>query len=392
MHFPTLKYPRLCRLLPYVVVLGCAIVPIVVVCCLHINEYIKIAVVFGVLIALLAYLSRYFMVLMSMDAMLATLSCYRTARKQYTLSATRSEEAIRRSILGFGRKCDPSPLQPQPFALRYRFSQPMTIYSKGIERILAAYDVDLLDKHTYKRILSSGKTNSIALEGRQKAHFLDKDQKRSPLHRVTVVLILARHIDPFLLASLYDLACKEDGDEWENCTIPCIVDLENNTCVFNSIRLPYCGYSYPVKNRGIRMIKKYVFGGNLNLRDNHSFLLPVKDVDPESSLWAFWKNLNNELVDGERQMNRRFNSLGEREICVTEDSLYLMWDHRGICQTIKLDAAKKQVLVEKVDVWVYPNARPISKKILRQIEDRITDYYARQGYQVSFVDLEDILE
>ena len=52
----------------------------------------------------------------------------------------------------------------------------MTVYSSGIERIVAAYEVDYLDRENYRDIFSSAKTNSKVLIGKKKARFLDSQQ------------------------------------------------------------------------------------------------------------------------------------------------------------------------------------------------------------------------
>ena len=388
MNIPKLKYPRLCRILTYVVVIGCGLLPILIVFSLPTADVVRVIVILASLIGLLFYLARNFMVLMMMDMALASLSCYRTARTQYALPANRTADAIRRSILRYGIQCDPSPVQPQPAALRYKFSNPITIYSRGIERVIAAYEVDLLDKDMYRNIFSSAKTNSKALIGRKKALFLDKQQKKQSLHRVTVVMILAHRVEPQLIPNLYDLVCKQCGDENENCIVPCVVDLSHHTCVFNCVRIPYIGFEYAAKNRGIRIVKNMVFGGRLNLSGNTHFLEPIRDVNPEESLWDFWKELHHQFVGADRETKRRFESMSERETIIVGDVLYLKWDQRGICQTIELDTENKIARIESVTDWFYPKTQPIGKKTIAKIEEHITSYYAKQGYTVEFVGID----
>lgn len=397
MNIPKLKYPRLCRILTYVVVLGCGLLPILIIFSLPAPDIVRVIVILGSLIGLLFYLFRNFMVLMMMDMALASLSCYRTARKQYTLPTNRTADRIRRSILRYGTQCDPSPILPQPAALRYKFSNPVTVFSRGIERVIAAYEVDLLDREMYRDIFSSAKTNSKALTGRKKAIFLDKVQKKQSLHRVTVTVILAHKVDPQMIPDLYELVCKQCGDEDENCIVPCVVDLAHHTCVFNCLRVPYVGFGYAVKNRGIRIIKNKVFGGNLNLHGNTHFLEPIRNkdpegsfMDPEDSLWDLWKELHHQLIGAGKETKRRFEALSEREITTVEDVLYLKWDQRGICQTVELDTENKIARVESVANWFYPKMQPIGKKIIKEIEEHITSYYAKQGYVVEFVDIETI--
>ena len=55
--------------------------------------------------------------------------------------------------------------QYTPSALRYKFSNPMTVYTRGIEKAVAAYEVDFLTHEAYRDIFSSAKVNSTALIG-----------------------------------------------------------------------------------------------------------------------------------------------------------------------------------------------------------------------------------
>ena len=387
MKQPKLKYPRLCRILTYVVVIGAGLLPIFLVFQFPVPDIIKIIVLFTSLIGLLIYLVKNFMILMMMDMMLAMLSCYRTARKLYYLPKNRTADAIRRSILRYGTVCAPAPIKPAPSALRYKFGNPMTVYNSGIERVVAAYEVDLLDRDMYRDIFTSAKVNSKALIGRKKAKFLDSQQKKQPLHRVTVILILAHKVDPTLSTELYDLVCKQCGDENENCIVPCVVDLENHTCVFNCLRVPFVGFGYAVKNRGIRIIKNRIFGGFLPLSNEH-MLPPVKDADPEMSLWDLWKELHHQFVGAERKTKRQFEAMDDREVRIVDDLLFLKWDQRGVCQEIQMDTEKKTVMVEPVTNWTYPKSQPIGKKLIQKITDHINDYFTKNGYSVVFMELE----
>ena len=387
MNQPKLKYPRLCRILTYIVVIGTGLLPTILFFNLPVPDGLKVIVLLGSLIGLLIYLIRNFLVLMMMDMVLAMESCYRTARSKYHLPQHRSADAIRSSILRYGVSCDPSPIKPTPSALRYKFSNPMTVYSRGIEKVVVAYEIDLLTRDLYRDIFSSAKTNSRFLTGRKKARFLDKEQKKQPLHRVTVIVILAHKIDAPLVPELYDLVCKQCGNEDEDCLVPCVIDLENHTCVFNCLRVPYVGFNYAVKNRGIRIIKNRVFGGSLPLTDEYR-LSSMKDADPEMSLWDFWRELHHQVVGAERKTKKQFEAMSEREIRMIGDVLYLKWDQRGICQAVEFDTESKTAKVESVTNWAYPKSQPIGKKTIRKIEDYILSYFQKQEYTVTFITFE----
>lgn len=382
MNFPKLKHPILCRFTPYVVVLGCSLLPIILVFRFPVPDGVRLVVLLGSLAGLLIYIMRNFLVLMALDITLASLSCMRTARTEYPLY--RSPEAIRKSVLRYGHSCEPVATTPQPAALRYRFSSPMTVYSRGIERVIAAYETEHLEGELYRSILRSAKVNSKALTGRKKALFLDSTQKKQPLHRVTVVLILAHHVDPTLIPHLYDTVCKQCGREDTDCVVPCVVDLEHNRCVFNSLRLVYAGFGYPVKNRGIRIIRHLVFGGSLPWKDNPHILKAARKYDPEASLWKLWRDAHNQILGADRAVKRRFRQMVPGEITEEGGSLYLLWDQRGICQKVALDEDSLTAAVSPVTQWTYPEARPIGKKTIRKIEEAITVFYEKQGYKAVF--------
>lgn len=384
MKFPKLKYPRLCRLTPYVVVIGIGALPIVLGYALPIPEELQALILIGSLVGLLVFLLKNFMALMMLDVYLAALCCLCTARKRYRLPRRRTADAIRRSILRFGRACQPACVVPEPTALRYRFSQPMSIYSRGIERVIAAYEADMLTRETYRNILRSAEINSRSLIGKKKAWFLDRQQKTAPLHRVTVVPILARQVDPAL--DLYSLVCKNCGDEESSCTLPCVVNLSDQSCVFNCQRLPYVGFGYPVKNRGIRLIRKRIFGGNLNLKEGEGLLDSDQDFGPEDTLWDVWKLIFQEIIGSKKKLRQRFETLPARKVVVEGESLLLKWDDRCVCQWTETDEDRRVVQVEALSKWAYPKTQPISKEQTRAIEEAIRTYFAGKGCTVEFVD------
>lgn len=385
MKHPKLKHPGICRLLSYVVVLGCAFLPVWLVFSLTKLDSLRVLVSFTALIGLLIYLLRNFLLLMSLDTVLALLCCYRTARTQYTLPPGRTPEAIRNSILRYGISCTPTPILPHPAALRYRFSRPATVYSRGIERVIAAYETDFLDKETYLSIFRSAKANSRALAGKQKAFFLDRQQEKAPLHRVTVLLILAHRLDSKMSAGLYDYLCKQCGSEDTDCIVPCVVDLSTRSCVFNCLRVPYTGLNYAVKNRGIRIVKYRVFGGTFCLRENRQHLALPQDMNPEDTLWDLWKELHCQFIGTDKKTRRCLASMTEKELRTENGLLYLKWDHRGICQRVVLNPENKHVKVEKATLWSYPKPQPVSKSAIRAMEAHITSYYAKLGYSAEYI-------
>lgn len=385
--YPKLKNALLCRILVYIVVLSAFILPIVIIFCLgfvpiNIRGFLALAICIGMIV----YLFKNFVVLLFLDCTFSLVRCYNTARTWYALPRHRSVRQIERSISRYGKKCPPAPIMPQPTELRYRFCHPLTVYSSGIEKVIAAYHTDYLDADKYRAIFSSAKTNSKALIKKKKALFLDKNQKKAPLNRVTVLLIFAQKVEENLSDKLYELVCKQCGDKFEDVMIPCVIDMEQRGCVFNCFRLPYIGFGYPAQNRGCRLVKRIVFGGRLRLAENDHFVEPVKDLDPEESLWVFWRNIHNEFVGSVRKMKKQFASMSDRAIVLDDDTLYIKWGKRGVCLSVQLDALWKRAMVEDVHSWSYPTTNLIAKKTAQEIRQKITGYFAEKGYVVAFSD------
>ena len=385
MSFPKLKNPVLCRVLSYVVVIGGCSIPSIIAFNLNVPEAVKGVSFLVSLIIMVIYIMKNFVALMMLDMALATYACYTDARKQYVLPPDVTKDKICRRILRYGTKCQATYKNPEPLALRYKFSSPVTVYNSGIERVIAVYETDFLDREIYNSIISSAKRNSVALRGKKKARWIDKEQKKAPLNRVAVAVIFAENVDFQLSNGLYSTVCGNCGNEEKDCVIPCVINLSDRTCVFNSVRVGYVGLSYAVKNRGISFIKRYIFGGNMNLKENRNYVECELEIDPEETLWDLWKRMNN-MVKDDKEDKKLFEHLGDKEIRVDDDFLILKWGERGIAEMIKFDDNNKTVIVTPFEYWSYPKVQPIGKQAKKQMEEYIASFYANKGYKVTFSD------
>ena len=379
----------LCRILVYVVVLGGFIAPIITVANLKfVPEAIKVIVGIGLAVGLLIYLLKNFVLLMAMDVGLAVLRCHNTARKHFILPESFSEQKVERRINRFGKEYEPSAISPRPETLRYKSNAPMTIYSSGIEKIIATYHIDFLDKNQYQLIVNSATANSKALKGKKKHCFLDKSQKSSPLNRVTVIVIYAKQVDEKLKNNLFDAVCKNGGDGFDTAVLPCVVDLEKQICTFDSMRMPYTGFQYPVKNRGIKIIRKYLFNNKFPFADSPDMLAPIKDMDPEQSLWNFWKTMKKELVSDDKNMKKRFEKMKHRDIIFEDGYIYLKWEDHGLWISVELNEELRMAEIDPIDSWDYPKSHKIAKAAIKEIEILINTYFAGLEYTTKYISYE----
>ena len=264
----------------------------------------------------------------------------------------------------------------------------MTIYSSGIEKIIATYHIDFLDKNQYQLIVNSATANSKALKGKKKHRFLDKSQKSSPLNRTTVIVIYAKQVDEKLRNSLFDVVCKNGGDGFDTAILPCVVDLEKQICTFDSMRMPYTGFQYPVKNRGIKIIRKYLFNKKFPFADSPDTLDTIKDMDPEQSLWDFWKTMKKELVSDDKNMKKRFEKMKHRDIIFEDGYIYLKWEDDGLWISVELNEELRMAEIDPIDSWDYPKSHKIAKATIKEIKTLINTYFAGLGYTTKYISYE----
>lgn len=386
MKFPKIKHALLSRIMVYVAVLGAFILPAVIVCLIDpIPEPIKAIFTIAMVIGLVVYIIKNFPFLMITDTMLAMLHCHNTARTQFPIPKHRSLDAIERRFATYGMKCEPMPIIPRPTHLRYKLSSSMTVYASAIERVVAVYHTDYLDAEEYRAIFNSITTNSKGLIGKKKPLLMDKQQRSAPLNRVTVAVIFARSVDDTLMPRLYETLNKQDGDGVSTSILPCIIDTGKGVCVFNSVRLPYVGFGYPVKNRGIALIRKFVFGGRLPLRGNPHTVKSNLDLDPEMSLWEYLRKTKADMLRESKRDEERFKNMEHGELIYDDGILYVKWQDRGACVAVELNEEGMVAEVDPIFHWFYPKTSEVAKDTRAEIIALITADLTERGYTITII-------
>ncbi len=394
MKFPKLKYVRFCRILTYITVLGAFITPIIIVINIkYIPEMVKLGIFVALMLGLLFYILKNIFNLMFLDASLAALSCYLTARRQFDMPKNFDVEKFEKRISSFGEACVPDTRKIMPDVLQYKFTSSITIFSKGSEKVVSVYRVDCLNEKSYSDVYWSAMANSNLLKGRKKPKLLDKNQQDAPLNRVTVVFIIASRIDADFEERLLKTIKKQGFDGWEVSFLPCVIDVAKQICIFDSERLGYIGFGYPVKNRGIRIIRKYLFGGKLPLAENPYMLESRLDADPEQSLWEYWGNINREARDDRKKSkedNRRFEEMSHGDIIFEGDEVYVKWEKQGTVVIVEEDKEARKVRIFPIESWDYPKANLISNRTVKDIQKELENYFSQKGYSCEFVSEEEL--
>ena len=377
----------LCRILTYLVVICPPLLFTILVPNLSfLGTTIQVLLILGTWVAVLFYILKNFPILMGLDMMLGQAHCRNTARKRFALPKAFSVERAKRRLLRFGKSCTPTALMPKPQILQYQSKASWMIYSSGTEKVIVAYSVECLDKALYLSIVRSANANSKALLGKKKHFYLDKSQYENPLHRVTVIVLFANRVAPEFVDELSEIVCKQNGDGFDEAILPCVVDLETRFVTFDSERIVYTGLSYPVRNRGIRLIRKCLFGGKFTYETSPDTLEPR--LDPEQSLWDLWRTLKQELAQGKTEDQQRYENMKHKELVFENGYIYLKYENRGVWLAVDLDEENKVAEVDAIHTWYYPRDGKIEKETIKELRTIITSYFATQGYQTKYLSLD----
>ena len=386
MRYPRIKRAALCRAIIIAKFLLISFIPVIIACLFKTDNSLLNAVIIlsGLLpgIFVIVYLIKNYSFLMTSDALLSLIRNTLRARKKYISAEGFSEEKILSRAERFGRPCNPAVISPRPETLRCRSDASMTVWSGGIEKIIAVYRTDRLDKDCYSGIISSAKANSKALKGK-KRRFQDSNRKSMDPDRVAVVIILAKTVDLEFGEGLWDRVVKDSADGRDGCLVPCVVDLAGRSCVFDGMADPYIGFGYPVKNRGLRIIRRMVFGGKLPLDSSPDTVELPEGLDAEENLWSFLKRQKKELVLDEKNERRIFESMNHGDV-VDEDGIviYVKCGERGVYLIYTLDKETMTAEVEEPLLWQYPKSNLISDGYRKEIYRIIDSYFANLGYAV----------
>lgn len=152
------------------------------------------------------------------------------------------------------------------------------------------------------------------------------------------------------------------------------------------MQIPYTGYQYPMKNRGIKMIKKYIFHGRFPYKKSPDFLIPIEDdFDYNQSLWEFWKNCKQEINFEIKREKKRFQKMEHGEIIFEDNYIYVKWEEQGICVSVDIDEEQKTAEIDTIDLWHYPKANKISKNTIHNLKSIINTYFAQMGYSTKYI-------
>lgn len=379
MKFPRLKNALLCRILVYLIVLGSFIAPVIIVASLgFIPEFLKIIIGIVLIFCLLIYLIKNFAFLMAMDIGLAVLHCHNSARKCFVLPPFFSVQKVEKRISQFGKKYEPITISSYPKTFQYKSKTSIIGSAKRVEKIILTYHTEFLDKNSYHIILNSAKANAKNIK-------MECANKEAKLNQVAVIVIYAKQVEEKFRSSLFDVISKNGGDGFNTAVLPCVVDLEKEICTFDSKRIPYTGFQYPIKNSGIKIIRKYLFNNKFPFSKSSDTLEVNMDFNPEQSLWSFWRMTKKEVILNNKKAKKRFEKMEHRTVIFEDGYIYLKWKENGLWVSAELNEELKTVEIDDFYSWDYPKSNKIAKDTIKDIKNLINTYFTQIGYNTKYI-------
>lgn len=177
-----------------------------------------------------------------------------------------------------------------------------------------------------------------------------------------------------------------NGEDGENSSfLPCVVDLGGRRCFFDSTREIYEGFgAYPAKNRGIRLIRKLVFGGKLPLAESPERVRGRLVPDTDQGLFRWISGMHRDIVKELREDKKRYRSMCDGEIVFEDGCIYLKWKDRAIMTSAELDSGSMTAEIGEIEFWDWPTKGPVAGAKIAEMKRRIDEYFGRMGYRTNY--------
>lgn len=395
MKWPKLKHPLLCN----VVLVGSVMAPPILSLFLpalpvaaYIPPILLAVIILSPWIGALWFMISHFAILMMTSMCLEMYQAYLHGRRHFTCSKNGKDPAtIRKRILRrvgrFGSPYEVKAVPPELLIIRYKNSPSATVYFHRIEKLLLVYEVEELDKDTFRKLWQSAHAMTNLISKEQKPLYR-KPRGHSKDNSVSVAaVILANTVSPDVAADLAETEAKME----DRHVLFCAVELSTAKYYFDNQKEPFL-FHYPTKNRVVNLVHRRVFGGRVPLRNNPHMLpapmwLERDHFDPEDSLWSFMKYAKKELKGIGRSDKKRFQEMQDGTVIPDDGWLYCKLGERVSAMMVdddENDPQKKQVILSLN--WEYPKSNRISKKDNATIRALTEEFLRGQGFGVTFVD------
>ncbi len=392
MKYPQIKHTAWCRAILYGVPLVICFIGFLPALLEGILPVVfLIVLMFLILFAVIAFVLIYRTTLSAMEVQITLSHNLRSAKTRYKLSADNTTASIRARINDYGKQCALPNNVPSLTAMRYLRQDSRSAYSRGAESVVLSFAVDALDEQSLAALLCSAKDLAVTQWGKEPPRAPSRAQNGALLQRVCVVVLVADRVAPSLRENLFSILQSYTNDELADVFMPCVIDMQENSIVFDSVRSSWDECSLRTgKNRGYRIIRELVFGGVLTPHDTAIDVASLISFDHEESLWALWRRYRREHKLAQQ---RPTEPVTLKDDCVTigNNCFFLKHGQRavwkspydGVWLSVILQPETHTAVVDSM-VNMYRYERQITDKASLTDPYRITRFFEDYGYTVKF--------
>lgn len=388
MKFPKLTKPILTMIISYLPI----ILPFGIVCAYLIlftdgeMNLLRIFALIGSTVVSLIFIIKNFGFYIFSDVLLQEIHVWQKARQYFESDINgrdlkTAEEIISRRCRFFGKEINPTRNDNLVF---YRLSRKNsgTVNWSRIDKNFLVYSVPFLDEKIYAEIISSARANIKAEDKPFKPTiFTDKEQRKAPICKCSVVLILAESVSPYV----FEKAVKCSQNNYDGCFMPCVADLSSGRYYFDSLKETFMA-AIPQKNKTISLITRLAFGGKLPLKDNDK-MLPC-EIDSEifeMTLWDLIKLYRKSVKEGEEETGKFINKMKTDEVRIDESLVFYKMEKKTAVMMFSEDEENEKKIEVTLDAeYEYPVNGKFTISEMNRIKKRITEELTGMGYEVSF--------
>lgn len=389
MKFPKLTTPILTMVISYLPI----ILPFLIVVSYRLlftdgeMDFWGLIELFGSLGFALFFIIKGFGFFIFSDVILQEIHVWQKAR-QYFESDINGRDLItaRNKISGrctlFGKQINPE--SNDDWLILYRLSRrnSSTVNWSRIDKHFLVYGTEYLDEKSYAEIIISARANIKKQDKPFKPTiFTDKQQRKAPLCKYSVVVILAERISPYVI----EKAGKSIQNNYDGCMMPCVADLSTGRYYFDSLAETTVS-ERPQKNRSISLIKHLVFGGKLPLKNNDKMLQCEVDAEfLEMTLWDLIKFYRKIVKEGNRETDEFIKKMKFDEVKLDESLVfYKMNKKTAVFMASENEKCKNKLEVSLTVDYDYPNKGKFTISEMNTIRKRISEELNKMGYEVTF--------
>lgn len=389
MKFPKLTKPILTMVISYLPI----IFPFSIVCAYLIlftdgeMNLLRIFALIGSTVISLVFIIKNFGFYLFSDIILQQIHVWQKARQYFesdinSRDLKTTEKIISRRCKFFGREINSQVKNDNLILYRLSRRNSWTVNWSRIDKNFLVYSVSFLDEKIYGEIISSARANIKAeYKPFKPTIFTDKEQRKAPICKCSVVLILAENVSPYV----FEKAVKCSENNYDGCFMPCVADLSTGRYYFDSLKETFMS-AVPQKNKTISIIKQLVFGGKFPLKNNDK-MLPC-EIDSEffeMTLWDLIKFYKKSVKEGEEETGKFINKMRTDEIKLDESLVFYKMEKKTAVMMFSEDEENEKKIEVTLDAeYEYPVKGKFTISEMNKIKKRITEELTKMGYEVSF--------